>query len=94
MSVTVGWEWTGTFDNSANNSGNPEVRYGHQNWEEMMIGFFDVAVDPGADKNAFFARWCTRGPAGAESIGSACCSMIWRRRRRPLWRAEPNSQSP
>ena len=53
-------EWIGTFDNSANNARNPdptaEVRYGHQSWEEMMIGFFDVAVDPDVDKNAFFAR--------------------------------------
>lgn len=52
--------WIGTFDNSANNPRNPdpsaEVRYGHQSWEEMMIGFFDVAVDPGMDKSAFFAR--------------------------------------
>jgi hypothetical protein len=53
-------QWIGTFDNSANNSHNPdpsaEVRYGHQSWEEMMIGFFDVAVDAGVDKNAFFVR--------------------------------------
>jgi len=51
-------EWIGTFDNSANNPRNPdptaEVRYGHQSWEEMMIGFFDVAVDPDVDKPAFF----------------------------------------
>jgi len=36
------------FDNSANNRYNPdptkEVHYGEQTWEEMMIGFFDVAV--------------------------------------------------
>ena len=36
------------FDNSANNRFNPdptkEVHYGEQTWEEMMIGFFDVAV--------------------------------------------------
>ena len=53
-------QWAATFDNSANNPRNPdpsaEVRYGHQSWEEMMIGFFDVAVDPGIDKNAFFVR--------------------------------------
>ena len=53
-------QWVGTFDNSANNPRNPdpsaEVRYGHQSWEEMMIGFFDVAVDPGVDKNSFFVR--------------------------------------
>ena len=53
-------EWIATFDNSANNPRNPDatvaVRYGQQSWEEMMIGFFDVAVDPGVDKNAFFVR--------------------------------------
>lgn len=53
-------EWIGWFDNSANNSRNPdpkaEVSYGFQSWEEMMVGFFDVAVDPGVDKNAFFVR--------------------------------------
>ena len=36
------------FDNSANNKYNPdpskEVRFGEQTWEEMMFGFFDVAV--------------------------------------------------
>lgn len=49
---------TGWFDNSANNPRNPdpsaEVRWGEQSWDEMMIGFFDVAVDAGVDKNAFF----------------------------------------
>jgi hypothetical protein len=52
--------WTGYFDNSANNPYNPdptaEVTWGEQSWEEMMIGFFDVAVDPGVDKRAFFVR--------------------------------------
>jgi hypothetical protein len=42
-------EATGAFDNSANNKHNPdpsiEVRYGDQSWEEMMIGFFDLAID-------------------------------------------------
>jgi hypothetical protein len=36
------------FDNSANNPHNPdpkaEVRWGDQSWEEMMVGFFVVAV--------------------------------------------------
>jgi hypothetical protein len=53
-------EWVARFDNSANNPRNPdpsaEVRYGFQSWEEMMIGFFDVAVDANVDKNLFFAR--------------------------------------
>lgn len=36
------------FDNSAGNPNNPdpgkEVRWGDQTWEEMMIGYFDVAM--------------------------------------------------
>ena len=51
---------TATFDNSANNPRNPdpsaEVRFGEQSWEEMMIGFFDVAVDSHLSKAAFFVR--------------------------------------
>jgi hypothetical protein len=43
-------ECTAHFDNSPNNPANPDptqvVRHGDQSWEEMMIGFFDVAVDP------------------------------------------------
>jgi len=53
-------EWIAWFDNSANNPRNPdpsaEVRYGEQSWEEMMIGFFDVAVEPDVDKQKFFMR--------------------------------------
>jgi len=54
--------WTAHFDNSANNPRNPdpaaEVRWGEQSWQEMMIGFFDVAVEPDVDKQSFFnARW-------------------------------------
>jgi hypothetical protein len=47
-------EVTGWFDNSANNPYNPdptkEVHFGEQSWDEMMFGFFDVAVplDKGA----------------------------------------------
>lgn len=52
--------FTGWYDNSAANPFNPdatkEVTYGEQSWEEMMIGFFDVAVDPKLDKSAFFVR--------------------------------------
>lgn len=39
---------TAHYDNSENNRNNPDpkatVRWGDQTWEEMMIGFFDVAV--------------------------------------------------
>ena len=41
------------YDNSPNNPANPdptkEVRYGDQSWEEMMFGFFDVAIDANKD---------------------------------------------
>ena len=41
-------ECTAHYDNSANNPYNPdptkEVHFGEQTWEEMMFGFFDVAV--------------------------------------------------
>ena len=42
-------ECTAHFDNSPNNPNNPdaakEVTWGDQSWDEMMIGFFDVAFD-------------------------------------------------
>ena len=51
---------TGYFDNSPNNPFNPdpdaEVRWGEQSTSEMMIGFFDVAVDPHIDKQQFFSN--------------------------------------
>ena len=43
-------ECTAHFDNSPNNPANPDptktVHYGEQSWDEMMFGFFDVAVSP------------------------------------------------
>ncbi len=52
--------FTGYFDNSAANPRNPdptkEVEWGDQSWEEMLVGFFDVAVPPDIDKPAFFVR--------------------------------------
>ena len=48
------------FDNSRNNARNPDpesaVRFGFQSSEEMMIGFFDVAVPAGTDKASYFVR--------------------------------------
>src|SRR5579862_9848447 len=41
---------TAWWDNSPNNPANPDpkkdVKWGEQSWEEMLVGFFDVAVDP------------------------------------------------
>jgi hypothetical protein len=48
------------YDNSANNPHNPDpsaaVRWGKQTYDEMMIGFFDVAVAAGMDKSRYFLR--------------------------------------
>jgi hypothetical protein len=44
-------ECTAHFDNSPNNPANPdakaEVKWGDQSWEEMMIGWFDLAIENG-----------------------------------------------
>ena len=43
-------ECTAHFDNSANNPENPDptktVTWGQQNWDEMMVGFFNLVYDP------------------------------------------------
>ena len=48
------------YDNSKNNPHNPDpdaaVRWGDQTYDEMMVGFFDVAVDGNIDKKKFFER--------------------------------------
>ncbi len=49
-----------TYDNSAANPRNPDpgaaVRYGLQSWDEMMVGFFDIAVDAAVNKETYFVR--------------------------------------
>jgi hypothetical protein len=51
------------YDNSRNNPHNPDpdspVQWGDQTFNEMMVGFFDVAVPAEVDKEHFFIR-----PAG------------------------------
>jgi hypothetical protein len=48
------------YDNSRNNPHNPDpdhpVEWGDQTYNEMMVGFFDVAVPAGMDKQQFFRR--------------------------------------
>ena len=48
------------YDNSTNNAHNPDpaaaVRWGEQTYDEMMIGFFDVAVAANLDKRGYFVR--------------------------------------
>ena len=48
------------YDNSPNNPNNPdptkEVRYGDQSWEEMMFGFFDVAIESSKDLQSILPK--------------------------------------
>jgi hypothetical protein len=48
------------YDNSRNNPHNPDpdspVKWGDQTYNEMMVGFFDVAVPAHMDKEQFFIR--------------------------------------
>ena len=48
------------YDNSSHNLHNPDpnsaVAWGDQTYNEMMVGFFDVAVSAGVDKRHFFLR--------------------------------------
>ncbi len=49
-----------TYDNSRGNPNNPDpkavVSYGYQSSDEMMVGFFDIAVDADLDKELYFVR--------------------------------------
>ncbi len=48
------------YDNSRGNPHNPDpdaaVRWGEQTYDEMMVGFFDVAVPANLDKATYFIR--------------------------------------
>ena len=48
------------YDNSRDNPHNPDpdaaVRWGEQTYDEMMVGFFDVAVPANVDKQSYFIR--------------------------------------
>ena len=48
------------YDNSRHNPHNPDpeaaVRWGEQTYDEMMVGFFDVAVAANLDKHSYFIR--------------------------------------
>jgi hypothetical protein len=54
----------GIYDNSKGNPHNPDpesaVRWGDQTYDEMMVGFFDVAVPWNVDKWQYFKRGVTK----------------------------------
>ena len=68
LQLRAGTELQGVawFDNSKANPHNPDpgaaVRWGEQTYEEMMVGFFDVAVDSSLDKPRFFQRGGSSAP--------------------------------
>jgi hypothetical protein len=60
------------FDNSPNNPFNPdpkaEVKFGDQTWDEMMVGFVGVAIDPAVSPSKLLRRPAAR-PAASEAGG-------------------------
>jgi hypothetical protein len=60
-------EYTATFDNSANNAHNPDpsktVHWGDQSWDEMNIGFTELAFDASGDPDVAVLSGTTR-PGG------------------------------
>ncbi len=68
--------FTVAFDNSADNPFNPDptqwVTWGDQSWEEMAIGFFDVAVPRGSIefRDTSVAKSDSQGPTREEQINS------------------------
>ena len=62
---------TAHFDNSADNPANPDatkpVRWGDQTWEEMMIGWFDIAVPKDWDiKDVLPPQFVRNGQSGQD----------------------------
>jgi hypothetical protein len=60
LKAGTGLQAVAWFDNSKNNPHNPDpdaaVRWGEQTYDEMMVGFFDVAVEAKLDKQSYFIR--------------------------------------
>jgi peroxiredoxin len=81
------------FDNSANNSANPnpdvDVTWGLQSWDEMMIGYYDIALaDQDLTRSGAWnsvQQMATRSPVASGLIASGIAFLIIQRvrRRRP-----------
>ena len=60
-------ECTAHYDNSINNPENPDatkvVQLGEQSWDEMMNGFFDVAIDPKLDPEELLRKRSNSAPS-------------------------------
>ena len=68
LSAGTAIECQAHFDNSPNNPDNPdpgeEVRWGDQSWEEMMIGFFEVAFPASDDPDPYVTQRKALKPTG------------------------------
>ena len=62
-------ELAGWFDNSPNNPSNPnpavEVFFGQQTWEEMLVGFVDLAIPVSLDPQRIFAPRSATPPSAS-----------------------------
>jgi len=75
-------ECTAHFDNSPNNPNNPDptkqVGWGEQSWDEMMVGFLDVAFDAAMPvKNLYAHHGGTRPVGGSRhflALGAVLCA--------------------
>ena len=58
------------WDNSANNRMNPDpkatIKWGDQSWDEMMLGFFDVAFDAKMPLKSLFPEKKDEKKAGGD----------------------------
>ena len=65
------------YDNSKNNPHNPDpdaaVRWGDQTYDEMMVGFFDVAVRADLDKPRYFIR-SNDPPSRSVDVAKSTCT--------------------
>ena len=63
---------TAHYDNSLNNPNNPdatkEVKWGDQSWDEMMIGFFDVAFDKNMKPSKLFVEKKKKEPVNEAAM--------------------------
>jgi peroxiredoxin len=70
------------FDNSPDNPNNPDptkrVRWGEQTWDEMMIGYFDVALPKDAAAKAAAAEEKPAVPAGGVPIPERFKALLGR----------------
>lgn len=68
------------YDNSEKNFNNPNpkatVRWGEQTWDEMLIGYFDIAIPRETFESTRKVTGNSRRPAAAEAISPAVAARV------------------